>query len=35
VIETDKQSPEESAQQIIVYLERRGLIPATELAAAR
>src|SRR5215208_4668096 len=27
-IETDKQSPEESAQQILDYLEGRGLIPA-------
>jgi adenylylsulfate kinase len=27
VIETDKQSPEESAQQILAYLEERGLIP--------
>jgi adenylylsulfate kinase len=33
-IETDKQSPDESAQQILDYLEGRGLIPAaTELAA--
>jgi adenylylsulfate kinase len=33
-IETDKQSPEQSAQQILDYLEGRGLIPAaTELAA--
>jgi adenylylsulfate kinase len=28
LIETDKQSPEESAQQIIAYLEQRELIPA-------
>jgi adenylylsulfate kinase len=27
LIETDKQSPEESAQQIVDYLEERGLIP--------
>jgi adenylylsulfate kinase len=27
VIETDKQSPEESAEQILGYLEGRGLIP--------
>jgi adenylylsulfate kinase len=27
LIETDKQSPEESAQQIIAYLEERELIP--------
>jgi len=32
-IETDKQSPEESAQQILDYLEGRDLIPAGELAA--
>jgi adenylylsulfate kinase len=32
VIETDKQSPEESARQILDYLEGRGLIPAAELA---
>ena len=29
VIETDKQSPEESAQQILDYLAERGLIPAS------
>jgi adenylylsulfate kinase len=34
VIETDKQSPEESAQQILDYLEGRDLIPAAELATA-
>ena len=34
LIETDKQSPEESAQQILDYLEGRGLIPAGELATA-
>jgi adenylylsulfate kinase len=28
VLETERQSPEESAQQIIAYLEERGLIPA-------
>ena len=33
LIETDKQSAEESAQQILDYLEGRGLIPAGELAA--
>ena len=33
-IETDKQSPEESAQQILEYLEGRGLIPSAELATA-
>jgi adenylylsulfate kinase len=33
LIETDKQSPEESAQQILDYLEGRGLIPSAELAA--
>jgi adenylylsulfate kinase len=32
LIETDKQSPEESAQQILDYLEGRELIPAAELA---
>jgi len=32
-IETDKQSPEESAQRILDYLEGRGLIPSAELAA--
>jgi adenylylsulfate kinase len=31
LIETDKQSPEESAQQILDYLEGRDLIPAAEL----
>jgi adenylylsulfate kinase len=34
LIHTDKQSPEESAQQILDYLERRDLIPAAELATA-
>jgi adenylylsulfate kinase len=34
LIETDKQSPEESAQQILDYLEGRDLIPAGELATA-
>ncbi|TMK71782.1 MAG: adenylyl-sulfate kinase [Actinobacteria bacterium] len=34
LIQTDKQSPEESAQQILDYLERRDLIPAAELATA-
>jgi adenylylsulfate kinase len=29
VIETDKQTPEESAQQILRYLEERDLIPAS------
>jgi adenylylsulfate kinase len=33
LIQTDKQSPEESAQQILDYLEDRGLIPSAELAA--
>ena len=33
VVETDKQSPEESAEQILDYLEGRGLIPTAELAA--
>jgi adenylylsulfate kinase len=28
VIETEKQSPEDSAQQILDYLEQRGLIPS-------
>jgi len=28
VIETDKQSPEESAQQILRYLEERSLVPS-------
>jgi adenylylsulfate kinase len=28
VIETDKQAPEESAQQILRFLEERGLVPA-------
>jgi adenylylsulfate kinase len=32
VIETDKQSPEDSARQILDYLEGRGMIPAAELA---
>ena len=27
VLETDKQSPEESAQQILSFLEERGLVP--------
>ena len=30
VLETETQSPEESAQQILAYLEERGLIPAAE-----
>jgi len=34
LIHTDKQSPEESAQQILDYLEGRDLIPAAELATA-
>jgi adenylylsulfate kinase len=34
LIETDKQSPEESAQQILDYLEGRDLIPSAELAAS-
>ena len=34
LIQTDKQSPEESAQQILDYPERRDLIPAAELATA-
>ncbi len=33
LIETDKQSAEESAQQILDYLEGRDLIPSAELAA--
>jgi adenylylsulfate kinase len=33
LIETDKQSPEESAQQILDYLEDRDLIPSGDLAA--
>jgi adenylylsulfate kinase len=33
LIETDKQSPEESAQQILDYLEDRDLIPSADLAA--
>jgi adenylylsulfate kinase len=28
VIETEQQSPEDSAQQILDYLEQRGLIPS-------
>ena len=32
VIETEQQSPEESAQQILVYLEERQLIPAAVAA---
>ena len=32
VIETEQQSPEESAQQILVYLEERELIPAAVAA---
>jgi adenylylsulfate kinase len=30
VLETENQSPEESAQQIIAFLEERGLIPPAE-----
>ena len=33
LIETDKQSPEESAKQILDYLEERDLIPSADLAA--
>jgi len=33
LIETDKQSPDESAQQILDYLEDRDLIPSADLAA--
>ena len=33
LIETDKQSPEESAQQILDYLEDRDLIRSADLAA--
>jgi len=33
VLETESQSPEESAQQIIAYLEERELIPAAPVAA--
>jgi adenylylsulfate kinase len=33
LIETDKQSPEESAQQILDYLKDRDLIPSADLAA--
>ena len=32
VIDTEKQSPEQSAQQILAYLEERELIPATVAA---
>jgi len=32
VIETEQQSPEESAAQILTYLEQRGLIPAAVAA---
>ena len=32
VIETEQQSPEESAHQILAYLEERGLIPAAVAA---
>jgi adenylylsulfate kinase len=32
VIETERQSPEESAQQILVYLEERQLIPSAVAA---
>ena len=32
VLETERQSPEESAQQILVYLEERELIPAAVAA---
>jgi adenylylsulfate kinase-like enzyme len=35
VLETEHQTPEESARQIVDYLEGRGLIPATaEVASA-
>ncbi len=33
VIETEQQSPEESAQQILTYLEERELIPGAAVAA--
>ena len=33
VIETEQQSPEESAQQILTYLEERQLIPSAAVAA--
>ena len=33
VIETEQQSPEESAQQILAYLEERDLIPGAAVAA--
>jgi adenylylsulfate kinase len=32
VIDTERQSPEESAKQILIYLEERGLIPAAVAA---
>jgi adenylylsulfate kinase len=32
VLETEQQSPEESAKQILLYLEERQLIPATVAA---
>ncbi len=32
VIETESQSPEESAQQILAYLEEREFIPAAVTA---
>ena len=32
MIETEQQSPEESAQQILAYLEERELIPAAVAA---
>src|SRR5262249_20816618 len=33
-VETEKQSPEESAQQILGHLEQLGFIPARELATS-
>ena len=32
MLETERQSPEESAKQILVYLEERELIPAAVAA---
>jgi len=34
VADTENESPEESAQKLLAYLEERGLIPAKEPAAA-
>jgi adenylylsulfate kinase len=34
VCDTENESPEESAQKLLAYLEERGLIPAKEAAAA-